>query len=257
MHDAELYDALASLRAAPCLDAPELQPSWYVVVQALKQMGSSVGSGLASDRDDAVVEAWIKVRRSIHGLQADDPVAARAWLKQIYRRTYLDNLRRRRNRREVFDDGGPSHNGSGDGLIARLEAPDPAVDPAKRDPAELAPYENALFDRVDDHLATLVRPMARANARRHAELAYESIVRRRPTQELLAALGGDVKPDTFYQWVRRGRELVLLPVLRRWLAEDEIDEGERNFAETLVDILQSRQRADAGRSRGGGGEGDS
>jgi DNA-directed RNA polymerase specialized sigma24 family protein len=247
MHDHDLFDALTALRAAPRVEARELAPCWRVVWAALVRFGRSVGSGMVADREEAVAEALVKVQRRVRDLQAADAAGAQAWLATLYRRTYLDIVRRRRRRREIYDD--PSPDGAREGLIERLEAPDPSIDPAKLDSVELAPFEDALFDRVDEHVAFHVRAMARPNAHRRAVLAYDSIVRRRPTEALMPSMGQDVHPDTFYQWVRRGREGVLIPVLEQWLAETPADDPEHRFAAELLDILQSRQRSDAGQPR--------
>ncbi|MFW5925826.1 MAG: RNA polymerase sigma factor [Myxococcota bacterium] len=250
MHDDELHRALVALREAPDLAAPECGPRWRAVQQALQRFGRTVGGGVLHDREDAVAEAMVKVLRNIRQLRADDAPGGRSWLAQLYQHTYIDVIRRRQRRREVFDEPLPGE-GERESLLDRQPAPEPGPDPAVLDSAELAPFVDALFDRVHDYLEAHARRNVRQNAFRRAQLAYESIVRGRPTEELLAEMGGQVRPATFYQWVRRGREEVLVPVLRQWVAEADVDADgpEHGFALQLLAILKDRERSDAGQPR--------
>jgi DNA-directed RNA polymerase specialized sigma24 family protein len=250
MHD-DLHSALLALRDASDIDAPELFPQWRIVYAAIERCGRVAGAGMSADREDAVNESALKVRRGVRSVKARDAAAAQAWIARIYQNTQRDLARRRQRRREVYDHAAPGGEGRREGLLDRLAAPEPGLDPAKLDSEELQPFEAALFDRVDEHLERDVRPAVRASARRRAEVAYESIVRQRPTGELLEELGGKVSADALYQWVRRGREDVLLPVLEAWILDPAADEAERGFAIALKAILQARQRADAGKPRSG------
>lgn len=248
MHDDELHRALVALREASDLAAPENGPRWRTVRRALQRFGRSVGGGVLHDREDAVAEAMVKVLRNIRDLRADDAPAGRSWLAQLYQHTYIDVIRRRRRRREVFDEPLPGE-GERETLLDRQAAPEPGLDPAKLDSAELAPFVDALFDRVHDHVEAHVRRSARQNAFRRAQIAYENIVRGRSADELVAEAGGQVRRERFYQWVRRGREEVLVPVLRQWMADTDADGPEHGFAAQLLVILKSRERRDAGQPR--------
>jgi hypothetical protein len=250
MHD-DLHSALLTLRDAPDMDAPDLFPQWRIVYAAIERCGRVAGAGMSADRDDAVNESALKVRRGVRSVKARDAAAAQAWIARIYQNTQRDLARRRQRRREVYDHAAPGGEGAREGLLDRMAAPEPGLDPAKLDSEELQPFEAALFDRVDEYLEGHGRPAIRASARRRAEVAYESIVRQRPTDELLEELGGKVSTDALYQWVRRGREDVLLPVLEAWILDPAADEAERRFAAALKAILQARQRADAGKPRSG------
>lgn len=259
MPDDPIYRAVCALREAEGPNAPAMQEHWAVLYRAIQSYARRLGGGGQADRDDTASESWIKLRRSLRRIEANDPAGVRSYIKKIVFSTHIDLVRARQRRRERFGESFVRAE-AGEGPLVETQS-DSAADPRANDPDALAPFEDALWDRVDEHLAAGVRPHARSKARERAYFAYERIVRERPADELRAEAGADVKADAFYQWVHRGRE-VLIAVTQTWVDETGGEGDEGAFARQLLAILEERVRRDAGvprperrKKKKGGGEG--
>lgn len=241
------YEALSTLRAADDLTSPSLASAWAAVMRALLGLARNVRMGSAADREDASQEAFLKVRGAVRDLEADAPLAAVAWLRRVYERVLLDLLRSRERRREVFD-----ARTRDDVRPSRLEQVPalPPDDPRIHDPARLAPFEEALFEAVEDYVTRTVKVRHREHALHKAQLAYRKVVKRE-TAEALLADAGDVSRETLYQWTRRGRVHVLLPAVLAWLETLPPDSDAHAFASGLAALLREADRADAGQPRPG------
>ncbi len=238
------YEALCALRAAADLGARELADAWATVHRALESFVARGPMGASADKNDARQQAILQVFRSVRTLEAKTPAAAVAWLKKIYQNKLRDIVRRQRRRREILgqdrDDDRPA---SG---VDEMAAPEP-VDPRIHDPAALAPFEEALWEAVDDFVQSK-RQAHRASAFANAQLAYRWWIDEAPMDALHADAEG-VTRETLYQKLRRGRVDVLLPAIEAWLAGLAPDEPERAYAAGLVKLLNEADRADAGKPR--------
>ncbi|MFW6066982.1 MAG: sigma factor [Myxococcota bacterium] len=249
MSDDRTYRAIRELREADDPHAPELHPHWVVLRETVQRYARRVGGGGFADRDETASESVIKLHRALPSIEANDEASTRAYIKKVVHRTYLDRVRERQRRRERFD-GDYAQAEPGDSLLARIAA-EPPADPRLHDPDALAPYEDALWNRIDAFVEARTRPHARLAARNRAHMAYERIVRRRSPEELHGASDREVKIGTLYQWVHRGREDVLIPVVEDWVAETGGEGEEGAFAAQLLAILRESMRRDAGEPRPG------
>ncbi len=237
------FDALQQLKLADDLGDPNLADAWRAVDRTLGAFAERARPGLRSDRHDARQIALLRVHRGVHRLDAREPLSAMAWLRTIYDHVLVDLLRKQKRRRELFDS---SLEGATRSIVDELPAAE-GEDPRIYDIERLAPFEEALFDVVEDLTARL-RPQHRAGALAKAQLAYRRFVRQEP-MDALHADAGDVSRDVLYQWLRRGRVQILLPAVVTWRDALAPESAEHAFATELERLLEDADRADAGQPR--------
>jgi DNA-directed RNA polymerase specialized sigma24 family protein len=239
-----LFDALLRLKAADDLNASSLRDDWQVVDRALRSLAERARIGMSSDRHDAHQHSLLGVLAGVRRLEAQEPRSAAAWLRTIYDHALIDHLRKQKLRRELLD--GAAEGGARRPTLDELPAK-AADDPRIHDPAALAPFEEALFEVLEEYVERTVRPRHRAHALIKAQLAYRWHVRREPMDALQEDAG--VSRDTLYQWLHRGRVNALHPAVLAWLEALPDDTAERAFALELARLLDDADRADAGRPR--------
>lgn len=234
-----LFEALCALRDASDATAPQLGWAWRTVDRFLDLRCRRP----EREHDDVRQRALLKVMGGVARMRAETAAGAEGWLRKVHQSATREHHRRRDPVGEALKRTG-TRDGEGTSLVERLAAPEQAR--TEHDEALVESVREVLLDRVDAWLEENVsRPSKRAGDARRAQIAWMANVLGRDLDAIRAQLGIDPKRDTLYKWVERGREQVLLPVVRAWAEEDDGSE----VPAALLSILEGSRRSDAGKPR--------
>lgn len=209
--------------------------------------------GNDADAQDDAQETALKLLAALPSARLETPAASAAWLRRVAKNVRLDRFRREKTKREMRARYGQEQRGQ------RGSRPTVAPDDlAPLDPGPaLEPYRAALFEHIEVFLEQRQARVRRTWVR-NAELAWKRHVSNLSLDELLLVGGAAAGNKTnLSQWIKRGRQDVILPCLRRWrdagVAEEGADSAsrERMAVEAMLGFFEQVRRADAGRARPG------
>jgi len=206
--------------------------------------------GDGADAQDDAQETALKLLGALPDARLPTPAASFAWLRRVAKNVRLDRFRREKSKRQTREGYGqerriqrqPSASSEPVGSRSVVETVDPTE--------ALEPHRVALFAQIESFLEQR-QQRTRHTWYRNAELAWKRHVADEMLDELARGAGAAAKnKTTLSQWIKRGREDVILPSLRRW--RDALASGEDaggDAVEAMIAFFEQTRRADAGRAR--------